>query len=76
MFEEQIQNIELFPVTFLDVLTNLIVALVSGIIIALVYRFIYRGPSYSVTYVNSLVHKGLHSTDQHLWTVQHSDYTT
>jgi uncharacterized membrane protein YhiD involved in acid resistance len=54
MFEE-FQNIELFPITFLDVLTNLIVALVCGIIIALVYRFIYKGPSYSVTYVNSLV---------------------
>ena len=52
---EQLQNIELFPITVLDVFTNLIVALVSGIIIALVYRFIYKGPSYSVTYVNSLV---------------------
>lgn len=52
---EQFQNIELFPVTVLDVITNLIVALVCGIIIAMVYRFIYKGPSYSVTYVNSLV---------------------
>ena len=52
---EQFQNIELFPITVLDVFTNLIVALVCGIIIALVYRFIYKGPSYSVTYVNSLV---------------------
>lgn len=52
---EQFQNIDLFPVSFFDVLINLLVALVCGIIIALVYRFIYRGPSYSVTYVNSLV---------------------
>jgi uncharacterized membrane protein YhiD involved in acid resistance len=52
---DQFQNLELFPITFLDVLTNLIVALVCGIIIALVYRFIYKGPSYSVTYVNALV---------------------
>jgi uncharacterized membrane protein YhiD involved in acid resistance len=52
---EQFQNLELFPITFLDVLTNLIVALVCGLIIALVYRFIYKGPSYSVSYVNSLV---------------------
>jgi uncharacterized membrane protein YhiD involved in acid resistance len=52
---DQFQSLELFPVTFLDVLTNLIVALVCGLIIALVYRFIYKGPSYSVSYVNSLV---------------------
>jgi uncharacterized membrane protein YhiD involved in acid resistance len=52
---EQFQNIELFPVTVFDVIANLMVALVCGIIIALVYRFIYKGPSYSVTYVNSLV---------------------
>ncbi len=52
---DQFQDIELFPVTVLDVFTNMLVALVSGIIIALVYRFIYKGPSYSVTYVNSMV---------------------
>ena len=52
---DQFQDIELFPVTVFDVFTNMMVALVSGIIIALVYRFIYKGPSYSVTYVNSMV---------------------
>jgi uncharacterized membrane protein YhiD involved in acid resistance len=52
---DQFQDIELFPVTVLDVFTNMLVALVSGVIIALVYRFIYKGPSYSVTYVNSMV---------------------
>jgi uncharacterized membrane protein YhiD involved in acid resistance len=54
MFEE-FQDIDLFPVNVFDVFSNLFVALVCGIIIALVYRFIYKGPSYSVTYVNSLV---------------------
>lgn len=54
MFEE-FQNIDLFPVNVFDVFGNLMVALVCGVIIALVYRYIYRGPSYSVTYVNSLV---------------------
>ncbi len=52
---EQFQNLDIFPVTVLDVFTNLLVALACGIIIALVYRFIYKGPSYSVTYVNSIV---------------------
>jgi uncharacterized membrane protein YhiD involved in acid resistance len=42
---EEFQNIELL----------LFVSLVCGVIIALVYRFIYKGPSYSASYVNSLV---------------------
>jgi uncharacterized membrane protein YhiD involved in acid resistance len=54
MFEE-FQNIDLFPVNVFDVFSNMMVALACGITIALVYRFIYKGPSYSVTYVNSLV---------------------
>ncbi len=52
---EQFQNLDLFPVNVFDVVSNLLVALVCGLIIALVYRFIYKGPSYSATYVNSLV---------------------
>ena len=54
MFEE-FQNIDLVQVSVYSVLTNLGVALVCGLIIAIVYRFIYRGPSYLTTYVNSLV---------------------
>ncbi len=54
MFDE-FQNIDLFPVNVFDVFGNMMVALACGITIALVYRFIYKGPSYSVTYVNSLV---------------------
>jgi len=52
---EQFQDIDLFPVNVFDVFSNLMVALVCGLIIAIVYRFIYKGTSYSVTYVNSLV---------------------
>jgi uncharacterized membrane protein YhiD involved in acid resistance len=52
---EEFQTIDLFPMTVYTVLTNLGVALACGIIIALVYRFIYKGPSYSASYVNSLV---------------------
>jgi uncharacterized membrane protein YhiD involved in acid resistance len=54
MFEE-FQNIELSPLNVYTVLTNLAVALICGLIIALVYRYIYKGPSYVATYVNSLV---------------------
>lgn len=52
---DQFQNLDLFPVSAFDVLSNLLVAFVCGMIIALVYRFIYKGSSYSATYVNSLV---------------------
>jgi uncharacterized membrane protein YhiD involved in acid resistance len=52
---EEFQTIDLLPLNVYTVLTNLLVALACGIIIALVYRFIYKGPSYSASYVNSLV---------------------
>jgi uncharacterized membrane protein YhiD involved in acid resistance len=52
---EEFQNIDLFPLSVYTVLTNLAVSLACGIIIALVYRFIYKGPSYSTSYVNSIV---------------------
>jgi uncharacterized membrane protein YhiD involved in acid resistance len=52
---EEFQNIDLLPLNVYTVLTNLAVALACGIVIALVYRYIYKGPSYVATYVNSLV---------------------
>ncbi len=52
---EQFQDLDLFPVNVFDVFVNLIVALVCSLIIAMVYRHTYKGSSYSVTYVNSLV---------------------
>ncbi len=52
---EEFQTIDLFPLSVYTVLTNLAVSLACGIVIAMVYRFIYKGPSYIATYVNSLV---------------------
>ena len=52
---EEFQTIELGQLSVYTVLTNLAVSLACGIIIALVYRYIYKGPSYMATYVNSLV---------------------
>jgi len=54
MFDQYLE-FDFFPVSFFDVLSNLFVALICGVIIALVYRFIYKGSSYSPTFVNSLV---------------------
>lgn len=47
--------IDLFPVSAGDVLVNLLVAFMCGIILSLVYRLTYRGPSYSVSFVNAIV---------------------
>lgn len=54
MFEE-FQQLDLFPITIYTVIGNLVVSFLCGIVISLVYRFVYKGPSYSVTFVNSLV---------------------
>ncbi|HRI60534.1 MAG TPA: DUF4956 domain-containing protein [Saprospiraceae bacterium] len=52
---EDYQNLSVFPSSSVDVLANLLVALVCGLILSIIYRMTYRGPSYSVTFVNSLV---------------------
>ncbi len=54
MFED-FQNIDLFTPSIFDIAGNLLVAFVCGMIIAIVYRITYNGPSYSPTFVNSLV---------------------
>lgn len=54
MFEE-LQNIDLFPPSIFDIIGNTVISLICGLIISIVYRYTYRGPSYSVTFVNSLV---------------------
>ena len=50
-----LQNFDLFPVTIYTVIGNLLVSFLCGIATSLVYRFVYKGPSYSITFVNSLV---------------------
>ncbi len=52
---EELQQIDIFRPSIFDFAANLFVALGCGIVIALVYRFTYRGASYSSTFVNSLV---------------------
>lgn len=44
-----------FPTAAADVLTNLLIAFACGLVLSVIYRITYRGPSYSVTFVNSLV---------------------
>lgn len=54
MFEEY-QNLSVFPTSSADVIANVLVALTCGLILSIIYRVTYRGPSYSVTFVNALV---------------------
>ncbi len=52
---DEFQNINLFPTTTWDILVNILVALLCGLLIAWLYRNTYRGPGYSVAFVNSIV---------------------
>jgi uncharacterized membrane protein YhiD involved in acid resistance len=52
---EEFQQIDIFRPSIFDFAANLFVALGCGIVIAMVYRFTYRGASYSSSFVNSLV---------------------
>jgi len=52
---EDFQNIEIFSPSIFDIAGNMLVAFVCGLIISVVYRMVYKGPSYSTTFVNSLV---------------------
>jgi uncharacterized membrane protein YhiD involved in acid resistance len=52
---EDFLQLDIFRPSIFDFAANMFVALICGLIIALVYRFSYRGASYSASFVNSLV---------------------
>ena len=52
---EEFQQIDIFRPSIFDFAANLFVSLGCGLLIAMVYRFTYKGASYSSSYVNSLV---------------------
>ena len=54
MFEDFTQ-IQIFTPSIFDIAGNMLIALTCGLIIAIVYRMVYKGPSYSVTFVTSLI---------------------
>jgi uncharacterized membrane protein YhiD involved in acid resistance len=51
---EPFETLNLFPATGPTIIENILVALVCGLVINLVYRHTYRGPGYSLAFVNSL----------------------
>jgi uncharacterized membrane protein YhiD involved in acid resistance len=54
MFQD-FQNIFTFSLSPGQVLINLVIALLCGFIISLFYKWTYRGPNYSSSYVNSII---------------------
>lgn len=54
-FFNDLQQVNLFRPTIFDTIVNMLVALACGFIISMVYRFTYKGPSYSSSFVHSLV---------------------
>lgn len=54
MFNE-LQSLNLFPVTIFEIVKNVIVALCCGLFIAYIYYKSYRGAGYSSAFVNSII---------------------
>ncbi len=52
---EEFLQLDIFRPSIFDFAANLFVALGCGLFIAMVYRFTYRGASYSASFVNALV---------------------
>ena len=50
-----IDNAAVFPITGLQIVLNIIAAVVCGFAISFVYRNTYRGPGYSIAFANSIV---------------------
>jgi len=55
LFTDPFPGMDLFPVTGFEIITNITVALVCGLFISWLYRHTYKGPGYSITFVNSMV---------------------
>lgn len=52
---QDLQNIFNFSLSISQILFNTFVALLCGLIISVFYKWTYRGPNYSSTFVNSLI---------------------
>jgi uncharacterized protein DUF4956 len=48
-------SVEIFPTTGFEIIGNILVALLCGLFIGWLYRRTYKGPGYSVAFVNSLI---------------------
>jgi len=59
---ENLQSVNVFSPSFPDIFANLAVSLICSFTISLIYRFTYKGPGYSESFVNSIVFLSLITT--------------
>jgi uncharacterized membrane protein YhiD involved in acid resistance len=52
---EGLQNINFLPATGSEIIGNITVSLVCGYLLSWLYRHTYRGPGYSIPFINSIV---------------------
>ncbi|HEX8546828.1 MAG TPA: DUF4956 domain-containing protein, partial [Cytophagaceae bacterium] len=52
---EELKDIFFYSLTFRDIFKHLMVALLCGILISLLYRWTYKGLSYSGNFVNTII---------------------
>ena len=48
-------SMEIFPITGFQIIANILTALGCGLFMAWLYRHTYKGPGYSIAFVNSLI---------------------
>ena len=51
----EFQNISHFSISMGDVFLNIFIAFLCGVLIAFFYKVTYRGPGYTVAFLNSLI---------------------
>lgn len=52
---QDFQNVFVFSISAVDVVSNMLIALICGIIIALIYKYTYKGLNYSSSFTISLI---------------------
>jgi len=52
---ENLQSISVFSPALSEIVSNVLISLICSFVISLVYRYTYKGPGYSDSFVNSIV---------------------
>jgi uncharacterized membrane protein YhiD involved in acid resistance len=53
---ENFQSLNVFSPSLVEIISNIIISLLCSFTISLVYRFTYRGPGYSESFVHSIIY--------------------
>jgi len=52
---ENLQSLNVFTPTMSDIVGNILISLVCSFVVSMIYRYTYRGPGYSESFVHSIV---------------------